>query len=61
MRDSVVAQLLAVMDGVKEMGNVLLIGLTNRRGLMDEALLRPGRFELQLEVALPDARGRGIC
>jgi vesicle-fusing ATPase len=48
------------MDGVKEMGNVLLIGLTNRRGLMDEALLRPGRFELQLEVALPDARGRGI-
>ena len=58
VRDSVVAQLLSMMDGVKELDNVLLIGLTNRRSLMDEALLRPGRFEVQLEVKLPDPQGR---
>ena len=48
MRDSVVAQLLSKMDGVEKLENVLLIGLTNRRSLMDEALLRPGRFEVQV-------------
>ena len=38
--------------------NVLLIGLTNRRELLDAALLRPGRLEVQIEVPLPDAEGR---
>ena len=41
-----VAQLLSIMDGVRELDNILLIGLTNPRSLMDEALLRPGRFEV---------------
>jgi vesicle-fusing ATPase len=45
VRDSVVNQLLAKMDGVKEQSNVLVIGLTNRPELIDEALLRPvGHF-----------------
>lgn len=35
-----------------------MIGLTNRRELMDPALLRPGRFEVQIEVSLPDEEGR---
>ncbi|KAG7342232.1 ATPase AAA [Nitzschia inconspicua] len=58
VRDSVVNQLLAKMDGVKEANNVLVIGLTNRPELLDPALLRPGRLEVQLRVDLPDKRGR---
>ena len=58
VRDSVVNQLLAKMDGVVEAGNVLVIGLTNRPELLDEALLRPGRLEVQLQVTLPDLLGR---
>jgi vesicle-fusing ATPase len=58
VRDSVVNQLLAKMDGVKEANNVLVIGLTNRPELLDPALLRPGRLEVQLRVDLPDKVGR---
>jgi len=58
VRDSVVNQLLAKMDGVNELSNVLVIGLTNRPELLDDALLRPGRLEVQLEVSLPDVAGR---
>ena len=58
VRDSVVNQLLAKMDGVVEAPNVLVIGLTNRPELLDPALLRPGRLEVKLEVALPDRAGR---
>jgi len=58
VRDSVVNQLLAKMDGVKESNNVLVVGLTNRPELIDPALLRPGRLEVQLRVELPDAEGR---
>jgi vesicle-fusing ATPase len=56
--DSVVNQLLTKMDGVSSAPNVLVIGLTNRRDLLDEALLRPGRLEVQLEIGLPDEAGR---
>jgi len=48
IRDSVVNQLLAKMDGVDALDNVLVIGLTNRPELMDPALLRPGRLEVQV-------------
>lgn len=58
VRDSVVNQLLAKMDGVMEANNVLVVGLTNRPELLDPALLRPGRLEVQLQVALPDLSGR---
>ena len=58
VRDSVVNQLLAKMDGVKEASNVLVVGLTNRPELLDPALLRPGRLEVQLRVELPDLIGR---
>lgn len=52
-RDSVVNQLLAKLDGVNALPNILLIGMTNRRELLDPALLRPGRLEVQIEIPLP--------
>jgi vesicle-fusing ATPase len=57
-RSSVVNQILAKLDGVHAISNVLLIGMTNRRELLDDALLRPGRLEVQIEVPLPDRDGR---
>jgi vesicle-fusing ATPase len=57
-RASAVNQILAKLDGVNALGNVLVIGTTNRRELLDEALLRPGRLEVQIEVPLPDREGR---
>lgn len=58
VRDSVVNQLLAKIDGVKNGNNFLVLGLTNRPELIDPALLRPGRLEVQLRVELPDLKGR---
>lgn len=58
VRDSVVNQLLAKLDGVDVMNNLLVIGLTNRKDLIDPALLRPGRLEVHIEVKPPDAAGR---
>lgn len=42
----------------RSLHNVLVIGMTNRRELIDPALLRPGRFEIQIEIGLPDQKGR---
>ena len=56
--DSLVNQLLSIMDGVTPLDNVLLIGMTNRRDLIDPALLRPGRFEVELSLTLPSLDGR---
>lgn len=57
-RASAVNQLLSKLDGVNALDNILLIGMTNRRELLDPALLRPGRLEVHVEIPLPDAAGR---
>merc|ERR1719316_1054806 len=57
-RGSLTGDTTGVRDGVVEAPNVLVVGLTNRPELIDEALLRPGRLEVQLSVELPDERGR---
>eukprot|EP01012_Entosiphon_sulcatum_P047821 TRINITY_DN653_c0_g1_i1.p1 TRINITY_DN653_c0_g1~~TRINITY_DN653_c0_g1_i1.p1 ORF type:complete len:779 (+),score=221.41 TRINITY_DN653_c0_g1_i1:49-2337(+) len=58
VHDGVVNQLLSKIDGVESLNNVLIIGMTNRKDLIDEALMRPGRFEVQIEIGLPDEAGR---
>lgn len=47
-----------MIDGVNALNNILVIGMTNRKDLIDEAVLRPGRFEVHIEVGLPDEDGR---
>jgi transitional endoplasmic reticulum ATPase len=54
----VVAQLLALMDGLSGRGNVIVIGATNRPGALDPALRRPGRFDREIEIGVPDKKGR---
>jgi len=54
----VVAQLLALMDGLSSRGQVIVIAATNRPNAIDPALRRPGRFDREIEVPLPDKQGR---
>ncbi|MEM3904730.1 MAG: CDC48 family AAA ATPase, partial [Sulfolobales archaeon] len=54
----VVAQLLTLMDGLKERGKIIVIGATNRIDAIDPALRRPGRFDREIEIPPPDKRAR---
>ena len=54
----VVAQLLALMDGLTERGNVIVLGATNRPESIDPALRRPGRFDREIEISVPNVDGR---
>jgi transitional endoplasmic reticulum ATPase len=54
----VVAQLLALMDGLTERGNVIVLGATNRPDSIDPALRRPGRFDREVEISVPNEDGR---
>lgn len=56
--DTVVNQLLSKIDGVNALNNILVIGMTNRKDMIDEALTRPGRLEVHVEISLPDEQGR---
>jgi transitional endoplasmic reticulum ATPase len=54
----IVAQLLAVMDGLKARGKVVVIGATNRPNAIDPALRRPGRFDREIEIGVPNRKAR---
>ncbi|TLY07267.1 MAG: CDC48 family AAA ATPase [Thaumarchaeota archaeon] len=54
----VVAQLLALMDGMSERGQVIVLGATNRPESLDPALRRPGRFDREIEIGVPNVEGR---
>ncbi len=54
----VVSQLLTMMDGLKSRGKVIVIGATNRVNSLDPALRRPGRFDREISISVPDKQGR---
>ena len=54
----VVSQLLTMMDGLQSRGKVVVIGATNRQNAIDPALRRPGRFDREVEISVPDKEGR---
>ena len=56
--ERIVSQLLTEMDGLEDLKGVVVIGATNRPDIVDEALLRPGRFDRLLEISLPDNEAR---
>jgi len=58
MESRVVAQLLSLLDGLEARGEVVVIGATNRIDAIDPALRRPGRFDREIEIGVPDRTGR---
>ena len=60
METTIVPQLLAEIDGVETLKNVIVIGASNREDLIDPAILRPGRLDVKIKIERPDdERGRG--
>lgn len=57
IESTIVPQMLAEMDGLEELSNVLVIGATNRADLVDPALLRPGRLDVKIQINRPDREG----
>ncbi|MFX1516556.1 MAG: CDC48 family AAA ATPase [Promethearchaeota archaeon] len=58
MERRVVAQMLALMDGLESRGQIIVIGATNRPNAIDPALRRPGRFDREIEIGIPNKNGR---
>jgi vesicle-fusing ATPase len=56
--DKIVNQLLTMIDGAESLNNILVIGMTNMKELIDKAILRSGRFEIHIEIGLPNDKGR---
>ena len=56
--DDMVTQLLTILDGPKELHNIVVIGMTNRKELIDPAILRPGRLGVHIEIGLPNKEAR---
>ena len=56
--DKIVNQLLTMIDGPESLNNILVIGMTNMKELLDPAILRAGRFEYHVEIGLPNDKGR---
>jgi transitional endoplasmic reticulum ATPase len=54
----IVSQLLSLMDGLEARGKIVVIGATNRPDALDPALRRPGRFDREIEIGIPDEKGR---
>ena len=54
----IVSQMLTLMDGMKDRGKVVVIAATNRIDSIDPALRRPGRFDREIEIGIPDKDGR---
>ncbi len=59
MESTIVPQLLAEIDGVEGLRNVIVIGATNREDLIDPAILRPGRLDVKIKIERPDAEAAG--
>lgn len=57
-KSSIVNQLLCKIDGIEQLNNIFLIGITNRLDKIDSAILRPGRFDIHIKIGLPDIEGR---
>ena len=53
-----ITQLLVEMDGFNSNDDIIIIGATNRKDMIDEGILRPGRFDIQIEIPRPDVEGR---
>jgi vesicle-fusing ATPase len=58
VNDTVVNQLLSIIDGINQLNNIFIIAMTNRKDLLDDALIRPGRIEIHVKIELPDFYGR---
>jgi vesicle-fusing ATPase len=58
VNDSMVNQILTIMDGYTKLNNIIVIGMTNRKDLLDSAMTRAGRFEVHIEIKLPNEIGR---
>ena len=56
--NNVVAQILTEMDGISQLKDIIIIGATNRKDMIDPAFLRPGRFDILLPIPLPDEKTR---